>query len=329
MSRPPPISSTALSITSRLRRPRKSIFSRPSASTFFIETWVTISWSAPFCCSGTTSISGCAPITTPAAWIESARVRPSSGRARSTISFATGSSLTAFASSPPGLHRLLERLPRAFRDELRDPVDGAVRDLEHAPGVAHRGAGGHRRERDDLRHAVAPVLLGDVVDHALAALDREVDVHVGHVLAGRVEEALEQEPVAHRVDVGDLEAVGGERAGGAAAAGPDRDAVALREPDEVGDDQEVVGEAHLADRLELELEPLVSSGVERAVALREALLAQLDEVVERVAPVRASGTAAAGSGRARSRRCSGRRPRACGASRPRGPGSRAPSRRAS
>ena len=60
----PPISSTALSITSRLRRPRKSIFSRPSASTFFIETWVTISWSAPFCCSGTTSISGCAPITT-------------------------------------------------------------------------------------------------------------------------------------------------------------------------------------------------------------------------------------------------------------------------
>ena len=91
-----------MSITSRLRRPRKSIFSRPSASTFFIETWVTISWSAPFCCSGTTSISGCAPITTAAAWIESARVRPSSGRARSMISFATGSSLTAVASSPPG-----------------------------------------------------------------------------------------------------------------------------------------------------------------------------------------------------------------------------------
>ena len=88
MSSPPPISSTALSITSRLRSPRKSIFSRPSASTFFIENCVTTSWSAPFCCSGTTSISGRAPITTPAAWIESWRTRPSSGRARSTISFA-------------------------------------------------------------------------------------------------------------------------------------------------------------------------------------------------------------------------------------------------
>ena len=38
--------------------------------------WVTTSWSAPFCCSGTTFVSGSAPITTPAAWIESARVRP-------------------------------------------------------------------------------------------------------------------------------------------------------------------------------------------------------------------------------------------------------------
>ena len=45
----------------------------------FIENCVTTSWSAPFCCSGTTLISGSAPITTPAAWIESARVRPSSG----------------------------------------------------------------------------------------------------------------------------------------------------------------------------------------------------------------------------------------------------------
>ena len=186
-----------------------------------------------------------------------------------------------------GLQRLLERLARPFRDHLRDPVDGAVRDLEHAPGVAHGGAGGHRRERDDLRHAVAPVLLGDVVDHALAALDGEVDVHVGHVLAGRVEEALEQEPVAHRVDVGDPEAVGGERAGGAAAArARPRRRSRFAKRDEVGDDQEVVGEAHLAHRLELELEPLGQLGGDLVVALREPLLAQLDEVVERVAAAR-------------------------------------------
>ena len=87
----PSTSATALSITSRLRRPRKSILSRPSASTSPIGNCVTTSWSAPFCWSGTYSVSGRSPITTAAAWIESARTRPSSGLARSTISFTSGS----------------------------------------------------------------------------------------------------------------------------------------------------------------------------------------------------------------------------------------------
>ena len=145
------------------------------------------------------------------------------------ISFATGSSFDRLRELGAGLERLLERLPWPLRDQLREPVDGAVRDLEHAAGVAHGRAGRHRREGDDLRDPIAAVLLGHVVDHPLAPLDREVDVHVGHVLAGGVEEALEQQPVAHRIDVRDPEAVRGERAGGGAAAGPDRDTVALRE----------------------------------------------------------------------------------------------------
>ena len=122
-----------------------------------------------------------------------------------------------------GLERRLERLARAFRHELRDAVDDAVGNVEHAARVANGRARGHRREGDDLRDAVAPVLLGDVVDDAIAARDREVDVHVRQVLARRVQEALEEEAVAHRVDVRDLEAVRGERAGSRAAPGPDAD----------------------------------------------------------------------------------------------------------
>ena len=53
--------------------------------------------------------------------------------------------------------------------------------------------------------------------------------------------------------------------------------------DEVPDDEEVVREAHLADRLELETEPLRQLGRRGAVALAEAALAELDEVVERIA----------------------------------------------
>ena len=180
------------------------------------------------------------------------------------------------------LQRSLERLSGAFGHELRDAVDDAVRDVEHAPRVADRSAGSHGREGDDLRDAVAAVLLGDVVDDAIAARDREVDVHVGQVLAGRVEEALEEEAVAHRVDVRDLEAVRGDRPGRRAATRADAHAVLLREVDEVPDDEEVVREPHLLDRLELEPEPLGQLGGHRPVATSEALLAELDEVVEGV-----------------------------------------------
>ncbi len=104
----------------------------------------------------------------------------------------------------------VERLAGPFGDRLGDLVDDAVGNLEHASGVADGGARGHRREGDDLRDAVAAVLLGDVVDDAVASLDGEVDVHVRHRLAARVQEPLEEQVVLDRVDVGDLEAVGDE-----------------------------------------------------------------------------------------------------------------------
>ena len=56
--------------------------------------------------------------------------------------------------------------------------------------------------------------------------------------------------------------------------------------DEVPDDQEVVREAHLPDRLQLEPEPVLELGRDLFVALAQAFLAELDEVVEGVAAVR-------------------------------------------
>src|SRR4029078_9952814 len=70
-----------------------------------------------------------------------------------------------------------------------------------------------------------------------------------------------------------------------AAAGPHRAPVPLGEADEVRDDQEVVREAHLADGLELEPQPLVELRPGRAVALDETALSELAEVLEGVASI--------------------------------------------
>ena len=273
--------STASSITSRLRRPRKSIFSRPISSIGPIEYWVTILYERsarpppfplPF---------PPAPERSSASWRGTISLqRPIGDHDRGGVDrvvaddaleplgdvddpLRLGVGVVGLAELLPRLHALLERGAAAhdrLGDLLGELVALHVRVAEHAGGVAGRGARRHLAEGDDLRHRLAPVLLGDVADHALAAADREVDVDVRHRLARRVQEPLEQQVVLDRVEVGDVQRVGDDRAGRRAAARADGDAAVLRELDEVPDDQEVGLEAHVADHAELELEALDGLG---------------------------------------------------------------------
>ena len=325
----PPTSSTALSMTSRLRRPRKSILRRPRSTTSCIPTCVTISWSDALLLEWD-DLDQRLRADHDAGSVDRVGARQALERTREVDDLLRdGIRVDGLPELRARLQRGLERLAGAFRHELRDAVDDAVRDVEDASGVTDRRASGHRREGDDLRDAVASVLLGDVVDDAVAAGDGEVDVHVGQVLAGRVQEALEEEAVAHRVDVGDLEAVRGERAGRRAATRPDADAVLLREVDEVPDDEEVVREAHLLDRLQLEAEAIRQLGRRAARSAWRAPARRAGRGSRTRPGPRGRGTSAAGCGRARARRCSAPRPRASAPSRPRGRGSRRPSPRAS
>ena len=86
-----------------------------------------------------------------------------------------------------------------------------------------------------------PYLRGDVLDHFAAAALAEIDVDIRQRDALGIQEALENQVVRDRIDVGDAQAVGDEAAGGGAAAGADRNALFARVADEVPDDQEVPG----------------------------------------------------------------------------------------
>jgi len=113
----------------------------------------------------------------------------------------------------------------------------------HARDVADHHFGAQRAVGDDIRHAVVAVFLADVVDDLAAAPHAEVDVEVGRRDALGIEEALEEQLEAQRVEVGDAEQVGNDAAGAGTAAGADRDAVLLRPVDEVPDDEEIIDEA--------------------------------------------------------------------------------------
>ncbi len=118
-----------------------------------------------------------------------------------------------------------DRVGRVLRHQLAELVDLAVRHLQHAADVAQHAARLQRAEGDDLRDLVAAVALLHVADHLVAPVLAEVDVEVRHRHALGIEEALEQQAEAHRIEVGDGQRIGDERAGARAAARPDRNAL--------------------------------------------------------------------------------------------------------
>ena len=144
------------------------------------------------------------------------------------------------------------RVRRVHGHELAQAVHLAIGHLQHAAHVAQHGARLQLTEGDDVSHAVRAVALAHIGDHLVAPVLAEVDIEVGHRHAFGIQEALEQEPEADGIEIGDGERVGDERARARAAAGAYGDALPLGPLDEVGHDQEVALIVHAGDDIELE-----------------------------------------------------------------------------
>ena len=142
-----------------------------------------------------------------------------------------------------------------WRQGLGDAVGHGEAGLAEgdARGVLDRGLGLDGAEGDDLGDLVRTPALGRVAHHLPAPAVVEVDVDVRVRRALGVEEALEEQPVRDRVDVGDAEGVRDQRAGGRTTAGTDPDAHLPGVGDEVGDDEEVGGETLVPDDAQLEV----------------------------------------------------------------------------
>ena len=149
---------------------------------------------------------------------------------------------------------LLEGDLRGVRNEAGKLVGLRERILHHTRNVLDRALRRHLSERHDVRNMILTVLLGDVFKHPAAPRVVEVDVDVGHGYPVGIEEAFEEQVVLERIYVRDAERVRHGCAGGGTASGPHPHAHVARGGDVVVHDEEVSGEAHRADRVQLELD---------------------------------------------------------------------------
>ena len=126
-------------------------------------------------------------------------------------------------------------------DHARHPVNVAIAHAQRAANVPQRRLGAQCSKGDDLGHAVVAEAVYNVMEHLVPPVVLEVQVDIGHLLAFKVEEPLEDQPVFQRVHVGDAQAIEGHTGSGAT---PDSifDTTAADEADDIPDHQEVVGE---------------------------------------------------------------------------------------
>ena len=145
-----------------------------------------------------------------------------------------------------------DRLAGDRGDHLGDAVHFGQRDIHRPADIAHGGTRLHAAEGDDLRHLLRAELIHRIADQLFTLVVREVEVKIGHGDAARIEEALEDELVTQRIQVGDADRIGDDRAGARPAhVVPDVPLPGVTR--QIPDDQIVNVETHLVDDLQLVL----------------------------------------------------------------------------
>jgi hypothetical protein len=140
-------------------------------------------------------------------------------------------------------------------NEFRNTVHLPVGQVHGAADVLERSLRRHGSEGDDLRDVGAAVFSGDVFDHFAAAPHAEIDVDIGHRYALRIQEALEQQIVLHRIDVGNLQRVADQASRGGTPSRTHGNSLRTRVADKIPDDQKISGVFHLLDHADFVRQP--------------------------------------------------------------------------
>ena len=129
------------------------------------------------------------------------------------------------------------------------------RDVHHPTHIFQRGTSSHGAKRDDLRDLFLAVFLDCVIDQHVALIIWEVHVDIRHRHALWVQETLEEQVVADRLNVGHHQGIADDRASSAATHIPP-DVLFTAKSNQIPHDDHIAAKAHRDNRVDLELEAL-------------------------------------------------------------------------
>ena len=160
---------------------------------------------------------------------------------------------------------------------------------QHTPHITYHRLGSHGAIGDDLGDLFAPVVLRHIIDHPISPLHAEIDIEVGHGDTFGIQEALEQQVVGQRVEIGNGQRIGHQGTGARTTPRPDRNTIVLGPLDKIGNDQKIAGESHLVDDIQLHFQPLVigatTLGKVRCGAIQQHIQALLQAINRELAKI--------------------------------------------
>ena len=150
---------------------------------------------------------------------------------------------------------------------FRDGIHKIVRQIHNTAHVPDDAPGRHGTKGYDLYYPVLAVFADHIVDDLLTTLKAEIHVDIRHGHTLRIQKTLEQQLIAHGVDVGDSHGIGNDASGCGSPPRAYRYAVLSGIMNEVPDDQEIIYIAHLLNDAKLVGQTVAHGAVVIGIAL--------------------------------------------------------------
>ena len=162
----------------------------------------------------------------------------------------------------------------------------AKRQVHDTTDVTNDRPGRQGTEGDNLRHLAISIFPGQVLNHLSAASIAQIRINIRHGHTFRIEETFKQQVKPERVNFCDMQQVRYDTASRTATTRSDRHFMGLRIMNEIHDDEEIVGKAHLVDDGQFIIEPLLFLPSGMGIPFRNGGFTQFPQIAGRRFPFR-------------------------------------------